>query len=67
MIQPGKEDNMNKEYRVDTFNGSNHKKTYFDTEDSARAYGHDKVKRGFITFLLKEIIPNIYDVIEEIR
>ena len=58
---------MNKEYRVDTFTGKEHKKNYFDTEHDALIFAEKEVTRGKIVFLLKHIIDGKYEVVEEIR
>lgn len=58
---------MNKEYRVDTFIGKDHKKTYFNSKEKALIFAEKEVASGKITFLLKHIIDGKYDVVEEIR
>lgn len=58
---------MNKEYRVDTFIGKDHKKTYFNSKEEALIFAGKEVASGKITFLLKHIIDGKYDVVEEIR
>ena len=58
---------MNKEYRVDTFIGKDHKKTYFNSKEEALIFSEKEVTRGKIVFLLKHIIDGKYEVVEEIR
>lgn len=55
-----------KEYRVDTFHAGKHEKKYFDTEHEARIFGEKEAEKGKVTFLLKHIIDDKYDVVEEI-
>lgn len=50
-------------YRVDVF-GRGHMKHFFETEEYAREYA--KTAKGDV-FLLKEVTPGIYDVIEIIK
>ena len=55
-----------KEYRVDTFS-NNKRTTYFENENEAIEYGKDQSKKGKVSFLLKHIIDNKYDVVSEIK
>lgn len=56
-----------KEYRIDTFHVKKHEKKYFDTESEARIFGEKENKKGKIVFLLKHLIDDKYDVLEEIK
>lgn len=58
---------MNKEYRVDTFSGKEHKKIYFDSKEEALIFSGKEAEKGKIVFLLKHIIDGKYDVVKEIR
>lgn len=58
---------MNKEYRVDTFIGKSHKKTYFAGKDDALIFAGKESAKGKIAFLLKHVINGKYDVIKEIK
>ena len=58
---------MHKEYRVDTFIGKSHKKTYFDTKEDALIFAGKETGKGKIVFLLKHIIDGKYNVVEEIK
>ena len=55
-----------KEYRIDTFHANKHEKNYFETEGEARAFGREKKEKGKVVFLLKHLIDDKYDVLEEI-
>lgn len=57
----------NKEYRVDTFIGKDHKKTYFNSKEEALIFAGKEVASGKIVFLLKHVIDGKYNVVEEIR
>lgn len=58
---------MYKKYRVDTFAGKEHKKTFFDTEHDALIFAGKEVEKGKKVFLLEHIIGGSYDVLEEIK
>lgn len=58
---------MNKKYRVDTFIGKEHRKTYFDSKEEALIFAGKEVARGKVVFLLKHIIDGKYDVVKEIK
>ena len=55
-----------KEYRVDTFFANKHERNYFETESEARIFGAKEKERGKVVFLLKHVIDDKYDVLEEV-
>lgn len=52
-------------YRVDSFQNGEHHKEIFQNPTVARWTAEDRKKDGFHVFLLKEVVDNLYDVIEE--
>lgn len=54
-----------KEYRVDTF-GRIHDRQFFNAEREAIAYAETEKKKGKITYLLKRIYDDTYDVVKAI-
>lgn len=58
---------MYKEYRIDTFNGKEHRKNFFDTEQEAIAFAVKEIEKGKTAFLLEHQIDGIYDVVKEIK
>ena len=52
-------------YRVDSFQNGKHIKEVFQNPTVARWTANDRKKTGFHVFLLKEVVDNLYEVIEE--
>lgn len=63
-IEEKEEEEVMKEYRVDSFAAGKHITEYFDTEQEARKAADTENK---ICFLLKRVLDGKYDVVEELK